>query len=407
MPTMDLTELDLVLQQLADERSRIGPSHMDQPLFGLPNMAANAPQSLNVGMAAQQHNTHHRSLSGNSVFTPFSPHGIHDMASHLNGHQDLRPEPTMMGPSMEIFGPSAQGPGPRDTGQFYGPRVSNSFAEHPLTPTMEAPHYNLDAQMSVFGNTNVQPYYYADPVEMPEPFTLHDLYSGNLGTAPPSASNRSFLPPNSHSFEHLDFSVFSNAFMTPMSSASAERSQQELASFLAESAFISSTQHDSSASPVLRTPSNGTNSNGSSSDNNPTPSVLIDSESERPLAFIDGVSERPLALRIHLTQAQLFRTGNVSPTTEESGATQGLNDEKHWPTAPPSSGEVSVERSNSASPVQQAASEANTPRDAGSPSSVDAHPTEDPRVLKFNMDAREKFHCYICDETYHGAVIFG
>jgi len=84
-----------------------------------------------------------------------------------------------------------------------------------------------------------------------------------------------------------------------------------------------------------------------------------------------------------------------------------LNDEKLWPTAPPSSGEVSVERSNSGSPVQQAASEANTPRDAGSPSSVDAHPTEDPRVLKFNMDAREKFHCYICDETYHGAVIFG
>jgi hypothetical protein len=92
----------------------------------------------------------------------------------------------------------------------------------------------------------------------------------------------------------------------------------------------------------------------------------------------------------------------VSPATEEH---HGLVDGQQWATAPsPEEGGL-VERSCSGSPVHAVTSGNNSPNNRAS--SPEVQPTEDHRVLKFNKEGREKFHCYICNETYRGAVIFG
>jgi len=64
-----------------------------------------------------------------------------------------------------------------------------------------------------------------------------------------------------------------------------------------------------------------------------------------------------------------------------------------------------VERSCSGSPVPAVTSGSISPNHRAS--SPEVQPTEDDRVLKFNKEGREKFHCYLCNKTYRGAVIFG
>lgn len=91
----------------------------------------------------------------------------------------------------------------------------------------------------------------------------------------------------------------------------------------------------------------------------------------------------------------------MSPITGEQGEPHGSTDGQQWSSA---QSPEEVDRSCSGSPVQGAPSGSSTPERESSP---DLHPTDDPRVLKFDIEARQKFHCYICNETYRGAVIFG
>jgi hypothetical protein len=282
-----MAELDRALRELDADERRFGPSHMG--LFSQTAMDAHPAQSLDARMASNASRPCEQPSPPGDLFNPFPPRILQDMASYRHGSHGLYSGPTMdLG--IDTIGLSYIGVISPDTGQYFGPGVSTMpLADHAFTSTAEAPRFNLDAQMSnVFGATN-EPLYFPVPTTTSGPFaglSVNGLSAA--GTTTSNALHFSDPPSNDSPFEHVDFSVFPVVFM---SSASAERSQlgsvPGLANSLAECAInIPSTQHESSARPVLRTPSNGqffserSTSNGASpTDTVQNPSVVFENVS--------------------------------------------------------------------------------------------------------------------------------
>ena len=253
-----MAELDRALRELDPAECRFGPSHMG--LFSHTAMDANPAQSLDARMASNAYMPCEQPSPPGDLFNPFPPRILQDMASYRHGSHGLYSSPTM-DLSIDTIGLSYIGVISPDTGQYFGPGVSTMpLADHAFTSKAVAPRFNLDAQMSnVFGATN-EPLYFPVPTSTTDPFASISMNGLSTGGATSSNALRFSDPPSTvPPFERVDFSVFPVAFM---SSASAERSQlgsvPGLANSLAECAInIPSTQHESSARPVLRTPSNG------------------------------------------------------------------------------------------------------------------------------------------------------
>jgi hypothetical protein len=229
---LNLTDIDRALSELITEDSPFGPSHIHSPLFGPAAMNANPAQSLDARLASNTHLLSEQASPTDNLFNSF----FQDMGSNPYESHSLYSRPTM-DPAIRTVGPSYMGPH-HGTGQYCGPGGGFSMADA-FTSTSGAPHFDFGAQMS------------SQPFSFPET----DLLTGLTGLYSPSNDlqfpNR---PVNPHNDIH--YSGFT-AFMYSAPAAEGPQLGPGLDSATSLAANVPSTQHEVSAIPALRTPSNG------------------------------------------------------------------------------------------------------------------------------------------------------